>query len=1103
MTKNSEKPTQPFLRSLEAFADSLAARFSVQASFNPEDQLKSPVDVLLKAAAGTLGFQVEVITEVQEKALAGRPDIGVARKGLLAGYIELKAPGKGADPTRLKGADKAQWNKFKDLPNLIYTDSNEWTLYRSGERVGRIVRLSGDIISDGASAIAVGDDAALLGLLRDFFNWNPIVPSSPRALAELLAPLCRLLQTEVTDALKNPASNLSSLAVDWRKYLFPDADDGQFADAYAQTLTYALLLARLSGGSVLTADEAVKTIRKEHRLLSESLKLLADNAAREEIKVPVELLERVIAEVDVAALAKKSGGDPWLYFYEDFLAAYDPKMRKDRGVYYTPVPVVHAQVRLVAELLQTHFGARYSFVDEKVVTLDPATGTGTYIVAALTHGLDQIEADKGKGLRAQAATTGARNIHAFEVLVGPYAVAHLRLTQKIIAEGGEIPADGIHIYLTDTLEPPHAAPPGHLPMAYRSLGEEHKRAQKIKANTPVLVCIGNPPYDRQTMSDEERVNEQAARKGGWIRYGDERKEGTGILQDFITPLSTLNAGLHAKNLYNDYVYFWRWALWKVFESENGPGIVSFITASSYLQGPGFAGMRQLMRQTFDELWIIDLEGDNLGARKTDNVFAIQTPVAIAIGARYGAPNPAQPAQVHYARLTGNQDEKFARLDAIEQFASLKWEACPNDWYLPFLPVSGAPYFDWPLLTDLFPWQENGVQFKRSWPIGETREVLEARWKALLVASNRETAFRETRDRKIESNPSDIWNGAVRLAPLKQLKANEPCPQARLYAYRSFDRRFAMLDNRLGDYLRPELLRSDGNRQIYFTSLLTAVLGEGPTAVVTDAPPDLHYFCNRGAKDIIPLWRDAEATHANVTQGVLDKLTSLYGRAVAPEDLFAYAYAALASPAYVKMFWHELIIPGPRLPVTKDAKQFATGVAYGKKLIWLHTYCERFVPVNSKSGHIPPGKARCRHGTPGGTAHYPNVFSYDPAKGELYIGEGAQRGVFDNVSKEIWEFSISGFEVVKSWLGYRMKDRKGKSSSPLDKIRPSHWVFDEELLNLIWLLEHTLALYPAVEHWLNQIAAGALLATTDLPTPAPAERQRLPARVLARETQDMF
>ncbi len=170
----------------------------------------------------------------------------------------------------------------------------------------------------------------------------------------MLAPLCRLLRSDVLIALQNRDSNLSLLAADWRQYLFPDADDFQFADAYAQTLTYALLLARLSGkGEGLSIPQAVTAIRTGHRLLADALGILADPKAREEIETPVEVLERVIGAVDPAALIKKAKGDPWLYFYEDFLAAYDPKMRKDRGVYYTPVEVVQAQVRLVAHVAGT------------------------------------------------------------------------------------------------------------------------------------------------------------------------------------------------------------------------------------------------------------------------------------------------------------------------------------------------------------------------------------------------------------------------------------------------------------------------------------------------------------------------------------------------------------------------------------------------------------------------------------------------------------------------------------------------------------------------------------------------------------------------------
>jgi len=999
---------------LKNYASGVTAKFALPIEFNPEDQLKSPVSALLKNLGKAIGLAVEVVTEVQAEKL-GRPDMGVAVKGLLTGHLELKAPGKGADPEKLKGNDRDQWKRFKNLPNLIYTDGNEWALYRSGERQGKIVRLSGDVTTDGQAAIGEAEIDAFLSLIQDYLRWKTIVPPSPSGLAKMLAPLCRLLRSDVLTALQNPKSNLTLLAADWRKYLFPDADDLQFADAYAQTLTYALLLARLSGeGDGLSIPKAVTTIRPGHRLLSDALKILGDEDAWQEIKTPVSLLERVIGEVDPVALTRRAKGDPWLYFYEDFLAEYDPKMRKERGVYYTPVEVVQAQVRLVAQLLEEHFDADFSFVNPKVITLDPGAGTGTYILAALQHGLDQIEAEKGPGMRAKAASQAVQNIYAFELLVGPYAVAHLRLTQKILAEGGQLPAHGVHVYLTDTLESPYQSPPRY-PMLYKELGEEYKRAQQVKANVPVLVCIGNPPYDRQTIQHEEQAT--VRRKGGWVRFGDSGEDGTGIHADFLEPLKPLNWMVHAKNTYNDYVYFWRWALWKVFENKGGPGIVSFITASSYLRGPGFAGMRQLMRQTFDELWIIDLEGDNLGARKSQNVFAIQTPVAIAVGVRYGSPRPDIPAVVHYDRLDGTREEKLKSLEQITSFEDRPWRPSLSGWIDPFLPTSDKPYWNWPLLTNLFPWQLNGVQFKRTWPIGETPEVLEKRWNALLkeLPVKRGALMRQTEARNLTKALTDPFTGK-QLSSLGKLKSGEPSLEPVRYGFRSLDRQWALLDIRLCDRPRPTLLKAHSPRQVYLTSLLTKVLGDGPAAVATGLIPDMDYFCKRGARDVIPLWKNADATEPNITAGVLERLAPVYGQPVTAADLFAYSYAVMATPEYTRRFWDELTIPGPRLPITKDPVLFTHAAELGRRLIWLHTYGERFAPPEHKPGRVPPGKARCQKGTPPAPEEYPETFSYDVAGQKLQVG----KGVFAPVRQEVWEFSVSGFQVLHSWLAYRMR-----------------------------------------------------------------------------------
>ncbi|MHB1242865.1 MAG: type ISP restriction/modification enzyme, partial [Gaiellaceae bacterium] len=716
---------------------------------------------------------------------------------MLIGHVELKAPGAGAKPKSFTSKhDKEQFKKLGDHPNLIYTDGNEWALYRLGELVDSVVSSTGDVTADGAAAFGPEDALLLEQLLRDFFSWEPIVPKTPRALAELLAPLTRLLRENVRTALSDPASALSTLAKEWRDVFFPDADDAQFADAYAQTVTYALLLARVEGEDDLRFHAADR-LDARHELLAQVLRVLEQQDARKEVETGVALLERAIAAVDPEALATGAKEkDLWLYFYEDFLAAYDPKLRRQSGVYFTPAEVVKAQATLVTELLRTRFGKNLGFADDDVTVLDPAVGTGTYLLAAFQHGLELVGAEYGSGQKAARATVMARNFHGFERLIGAYAVAHLRLAREILDAGGTLPASGVPIYLTDTLESPHAAPQGYatVPLFEKKLAAENARARRVKTDLPVLVCLGNPPYFRETIDPGE---EGVERQGRWIKEGDEGEE-HGILHEFVkgTP------GVHVKNLYNLYVYFWRWALWKVFELGSGQGIVSFITASSYLRGPGFAGMRRHMRETFDELWILDLGGEGRGARRSDNVFAIQTPVAIAIGIRNDARDEGSPAVVRYARVEGDQRTKLETLAAVTGFGTIQWQECYSGWEEPLLPESAADFFAWPALTDLFPWQHSGSQFKRTWPIAPERATLERRWHALANAdsNHRPALFRETRDRKSPTTAA--------------LPAGTPSPPSVRYAYRSFDRQFALVDERLGDFLRPVLWMSQSAQQLF-------------------------------------------------------------------------------------------------------------------------------------------------------------------------------------------------------------------------------------------------------------------------------------------------
>jgi hypothetical protein len=1104
------------LCTLEAFADALKAKFSLPGTASPEDQLKPPVADLLKAAGARYGLRVESRTETHLSEHKVRPDIAIYVDRLICGYIELKAPGLGADAPKLKGEhNKKQWEKLKGLPNLIYTDGREWALYRGGERPEDqpIVRLHDDPTESGKAAINGADANALERQFRDFLGWKPTVPHKPSELAKYLAPLTRFLRSEVESALGANGSAVGLLAIEWRQFFFPDADDAQFADAYAQTVTYAMLLARLSGAAKLSPIEAAKTLDKNNGLLARTLELLGQQAARDELRVGFELLQRSLEELNPGDFLK-SKPDLWLYFYEDFLAAYDPKLRKDYGVYYTPRQVVELQVRLAGELLEKQFRKKLGFADDGVVFLDPAVGTGTYPVAAVKHGLEKVRARSGVGAVSARAQQMAENIYGFEVLVGPYAVAHLRLAQTLEGAMNEGRAEDqpelplpkrLNLFLTDTLESPFVSPPGGLDLTHKALTEEHEAARKVKKGGEVLVCLGNPPYDREHRT-EDGIK---ANKGGWVRFGDrgqgtmdlatsevvggDRKERP-IFDDFLEPARKAGKGLNLQVIFNDYVYFWRWALWRLFEQQKCGGIISFITAASYLTGPGFSGMREVMRKTFDELWILDLGGDNLGARKTPNVFAIQIPVAIATGYRGRKPSPDQPAKVWYTKIEApSRDAKLSALSDIGELNSVVWEACDSAWQAPFLPKGTGEFFNWPKLTDIFPFHTAGSVFYRTWPISERRDVLSKRWDALRRSDpdKRKSLFKESRDRKISHTvTADNVPGCGQLC-VRDIGTEAPEPNLIRYGYRAFDIQNAYYDFRLGDYIRPALWELRGAEQVFLVAPDSLVQGLGPSILVSSEIPDQHFFRGSfGGKDIVPLYRNSAGTVPNITGGLLDVLAKAYGTHPSAEDLAGYVFALLGGQSYTRRFWNELETPGPRVPLTKDATVFAEVAALGRKLIWLQAYSRRFCG-GDRGDEVPQGAARIVKSVSSDPARYPTEYSYNQTTHEIVLGDGR----FGPVSSEVWEFEVSGLKVVHSWLGYRLKMRAGKKSSPLDDIRPERWIpkMSDELLELLWVLEATLAMEPELESALDRALTAPLFTAFELPRPK-IEECRAPGAV---------
>lgn len=1099
--KGSYSDNQIFFGEVKSFAGQVFDKFAAHASGEPEDQLKSPVDNLLRSYGKTRGRKLVPKGESSLEKRLGKPDFAVHEDLLPIGYIELKAPGKGANPNLYKGHDREQWNRFKNVPNILYTDGNEWALYRNGELVGKLVRFESDICQKGKAAISTGNITALYQLLTDFVEWKPILPESPKALAAFLAPFCLILREEVRDALKDTASPLHALKIEIKKLLFPDADDFQFADAYAQTVIFALLLAQMEGANVLDLFRAYKTLESHHLLLSRSLQFLTDAQALKEISSSLSLAQRVIHEIHPKTLEQKSGADdPWLFFYEDFLAAYDPKLRKKSGVYYTPIEVVRCQINLIDEILNKHLNKEMGFIETGVATLDPGVGTGTYLLGIIDHAIKRVTVEQGPGAVKSSAGSLMRNLHGFEWMVGPYSVAQLRFTRALTSYGVSIPLLGPGIYLTNTLESPHTNPPAP-PLFHQPIAQEHERSLAIKDRETVLVCLGNPPYGRH----EAITKDNRATTGGWVRHGEELEpHGRPILEDFLEPARKSGHGVDLKNLYNHYVYFIRWSLWKVFEHKTatGPGILSFITASSYIDGDAFVGVREHMRRICDRIDIIDLGGEGRGTRRDENVFAIQTPVAIFVAWRKSKSDKNTPAKVRYVKIEGTRKEKLTALDKISSTSDLKWQDAPSGWQAPFRPEIKNEFSTWPEITDLFPWQNNGVQCKRTWVIAPDEGNLSERWQALLKSSNRADYMRESGDRTIALPQHDLFEPEIKLPAIETLNAGEKHQKIIRYAYRSFDRQFLLADNRLISRPRPPLWQTRSEEQLYFSSLFTNPLGGGPALSACSDIPDLHYFRGSfGAKDIMPLYRDSSAKEVNILPGLLELLNSTFGQKVSPEDFAGYVYGILAQPEYTCRFAKDLTNREIRVPLTKNSKLFFETAEYGKRLIWLQTYGTRMTSKDCPRNRIPKGTAKCLKAVPDTEGKYPNEFSFDKSNQMLYVGEGQ----FGPVSEEVYEFEVSGLKVVQSWLGYRMRERGGRKSSPLDDIRPKVWTYEftRELLELLWVLEKTIEGYPAQKQLLERVLNGDLFKEKELPkVPLTARKAPKPAKN-ASDQKDLF
>lgn len=1056
---------------------------------DPEEQLRTPLDGFLRDAAEALGFaKMNIIGEVKMAEVSSRPDFAVTIGDVLTGFIEVKALGKGADPRRYRGHDKEQFERLRLLPNVLYTDSQSWSLWQNGELVDRVQTFDGDVTSAGA-ALSAGN--WLEHILQAFLSWKPIAPANASELARVSARLCRLLRSEVEAELSVGAETLRATAEDWRNLLFPTASDTQFADGYAQAVMFGLLIARAKNISIeQDTDQIGKQLGATNSLIGRALQVLGSVAEEESgLKAVLDTSKRVLSAVDWTKLEHGSRRDTWLYFYEDFLATYDSDLRKQTGSYYTPIPVVASMTRLTDEAAQKLLGIPAGLADDSVTLIDPAMGTGAFLLETLRLVAERHTADYGIAAQGAALTERLKKVIGFEIQLGPFAVAQLRLLAELAALGSGATVDQLRTYVADTLSDPNAEHSA-IGQFYEPIAESRRQADQIKRDEQILVVLGNPPY-----------KEKAKGMGGWIETGSHSEF---VPLDDFTPPKEWKLGPHLKQLRNSYVYFWRWATWKVFDSvpKESPGIVAFITVAGFLDGDGFQQMRAKMREQATDIFVIECSPEGLMPPVNTRIFqAVPHPVCIVIAVRRPGGN-TNPAAVRTRTLApGDRTEKFRELAGIT-LDDDGWSPVSSAPRAPFAAEGDPRWVRHPLLNDLFAYDGSGVMPGRTWVIAPDARTLNERINALQSETNlakQRELFSEGAGLMVDKPLKEALPGY--LLRNKAIGSDLSAEQPIRYAFRSLDRQWVIPDKRVINRPNPTLWSSLSTAQVYLTAPNVDPPRGAAAATVSATPPDMHHYAGRGGR-VYPLWADASATISNIRDEVLARLSDVFSRKVGAEEMFAYIVAVTGHPGYTRTFSSDLTSPGVRVPLTTDLKLFERAVAIGNRWIWYQTYGQRFMQHDqpSAASGVPrlPTERMPRNVVeiPPTSAEFPNTLEYDESSQTLSVGSG----VIDQVTPAMREYTIDGVNILDKWFSYRKADRVRpiigtRRVSALMGIQPDHWLPEYttdlvDLLNIIGLLvdlEET-QLELLTEILSGEIVEGLIGLGVDASTASPAAKQ---------------
>jgi hypothetical protein len=644
------------------------------------------------------------------------------------------------------------------------------------------------------------------------------------------------------------------------------------------------------------------------------------------------------------------------------------------------------------------------------------------------------------------------------------------------------------MFVTDTLSDPYGDP-GWLPAMLAPIAESRRQANQVKVREPITVVIGNPPY-----------KEKAKGLGGWIESGSANSPERPPLETWMPP-PEWGVGAHAKHLRNLYVYFWRWATWKVFDHDPAAnhGIVCFITVAGFLNGPGFERMCDYLRRKADEIWVIDCSPEGHQPEVNTRIFqGVQQPVCIVLASRSPKADPGTPGRVRFRALpAGHRNAKFEALGSLTLDAE-GWAECPSDWRAPFLPASAGAWSTYPALDDLFIYNGSGVMPGRAWIISPDVESLRQRWQTLIDAPDdqKEQLFHphlsngELGDRHVGRVVNKGLPGYTpRPTPISEERG--PCVTPTHYGFRSFDRQWIIPDNRIINRPNPELWELYSDHQVYLTALSRTSPSSGPAVTFTGTIPDLDHYNGRGGR-VFPLWRDRDAGVPNIPQNLLAYLGETYKRSVNGDDLMAYIAAVTAHPAFTDRFKSDLVQPGIRVPLTADSEIFTDATELGRTVIWLHTFGERFAdPKRGRPVSPPrlPKDVAPRIPAAGAIsldpADMPDTINYDKVKRRLLIGSGYVEGV----TPEVWNYEVSGKQVLRQWFSYRKANRERpiigdrRPPSKLGDIQPHQWLaeYTTELLNLLNVLGRLVELEQAQAELLERVCEGRTIPVEELLT----------------------